>query len=270
MLIATILALVTVLAPAQEAGGILVERRLAEELAVGIGDTVTARGLTGHLSLPFVIEGIYERPADPNRISRNELEVRFHLPDLEALLGIEDRVDRFAIQLRPGSDLAAAAGWIEGLAYGTRVIGTADLSEESSATFQVVSRFHDAIGLITMLASGIFLLCLMVIRVDERRPDVRMLRLVGISRRTIFSAIVTEAVLIAAIAAVLGAGIGALMTVGVNAYYANFYDTTLRFALLTSDVVWTAVIAGVGLGVIAGTLAALRIVRLSPQSLGER
>lgn len=255
---------------AQDPGGILVERRLSEQLGVGVGDTVTARGLSGSLSLPFVIEGIYERPADPNRISRNELEVRFHLPDLERLLDLQDRVDRFAIQLRPGTDLSATAAWIESLAYGTRVIGTSELSEESSTTFQVVSRFHDAIGLITMLASGIFLLCLMVIRVDERRSDVRMLRLVGISRRTVFSAIVIEAVMIAAIAAALGAGLGALMTVGVNAYYARFYDTTLRFALLTPDVVWTAVIAGIALGVVAGSLAALRVVRLDPQSLGER
>ena len=48
-----------------------------------------------------------------------------------------------------------------------------------------------------MLASSIFLLCLMVIRVDERRPDIRTMRLVGISRRTIFLAVVTEAVAIA-------------------------------------------------------------------------
>lgn len=266
--------MVLLLAVAPQTGdlpGILLERRLAAELAAEPGDTVMARALSGAgQERPFLVEGIYERAADPNRISRNELEVRFHLPDLEELLGLDDRVDRFAIELREGADVRSAGEWIEGLAYGTRVIATTDLTDEASTTFQVVSRFHDAIGLITMLASGIFLLCLMVIRVDERRSDVRMLRLVGISRRTVFGAIVIEAVSISAVAAGLGAVIGALMTAVVNAYYASYYDTTLRFALLDAQVIWTAIGTGVVLGVVAGVLAALRVVALSPQRLGER
>ena len=256
---------------AQQLPGILIERRVVDELGVTVGDTVQARALASDDAVrPFVVQGIYERPADPNRISRNELEVRFHLPDLEGLVGLDDRVDRFALALRPGADAEAVARWVEGLAFGTQAIGAAELSEEASTTFQVVSRFHDAIGLITMLASGIFLLCLMVIRVDERRGDVRMMRLVGISGTTVFRAIVLEAVAIAAVAAVLGAVLGAGMTVLVNAYYAAYYDTNLRFAILTPAIVGTAVTVGVLLGVGAGALAALRIARVSPQRLGER
>jgi hypothetical protein len=56
----------------------------------------------------------------------------------------------------------------------------------------------------------------------------------------------------------------------VNAYYAAFYDTTLRFALLTPRILLTALLLGVLLGVVAGTLAALRIVHVPPQRLGER
>jgi hypothetical protein len=130
------------------------------------------RAGVGGAPRPFVVAGVFERPADPSRIARNELEVRFHLPDLEALLPFHDRVDRFAVVLAPGADADAAARWIEGIAFGTRAYGSAALAEEASATFLVISRFHDAIGIVTILASAIFLLCVMIIRVDERRADV--------------------------------------------------------------------------------------------------
>src|SRR5690606_21052471 len=113
----------------------------------------------------------------------------------------------------------------------------------------VVSRFHDAIGLVTLLASGIFLLCLMVIRVDERRADVRTLRLVGISRGTILRTVVLEAVAVAGVASAIGIGLGALLAAGVNAYYAAFYDTTLRFAILSPRILLTALLLGIALGV---------------------
>jgi putative ABC transport system permease protein len=64
----------------------------------------------------------------------------------------------------------------------------------------------------------------------------------------------------------VGMGIAQL----VNAYYASVYDTTLKFALLTPRIVLGAGALGVALGVGAGVLAALRIVRVAPQRLGER
>ena len=252
--------------------GLLIERRLADALPAEVGDTlqVAASGTTGAAPRPFVVEGIFQRAADPNRIARNEYEVRFHLPDLEAMLPVRDRVDRFAVSLRPGADAEGAAGWVESLAFGTEAFDARGLADRTSTTFAVVSRFHDAIALVTLLASGIFLLCLMVIRVDERRADVRTMRLIGISRGTILRTVILEAVSVAAVASLLGIGLGALLSALVNAYYAAYYDTTLRFALLTPRILGTAMLLGIALGVGAGSLAALRIVRVPPQRLGER
>src|SRR5262249_46326471 len=150
--------------------------------------------------------------------------------DLERLLPQKDRVDRFAIVLRPGASPDSAAWWIEGVAFGTRAYGSAELAGESSATFRVISRFHDPIGIVTILASAIFLLCVMIIRVDERRRDMAMLRLIGISRSTVFRAIVVEAVAISIVGSAAGAGVGLVAAKIVNAHYAAVYDTTLKFA----------------------------------------
>ncbi|HEX6909450.1 MAG TPA: FtsX-like permease family protein [Longimicrobium sp.] len=249
----------------------LVERRLAESVPLAVGDTVRVRALAGTAApRPFVVAGVFERAADPNRIARNDLEVRFHLPDLEAMLPARDRVDRFAVVLAPGANADSAARWIEGVAYGTRAYGSAALAEQTSATFAVVSRFHDAIGIVTILASAIFLLCVMVIRVDERKRDMGMLRLIGVSRGTVFKAIVVEAIGIAIVGSVMGGALGIVVARIVNAYYARVYDTTLRFALVTPRIVVLAALLGLGLGAVAGALAAWRVVRVAPQKLGER
>jgi putative ABC transport system permease protein len=250
---------------------ILVERRLAESVPLAVGDTVRVRALAGSATpRPFVVAGVFERAADPNRIARNDFEVRLHLPDLEAMLPAHDRVDRFAVVLRPGADADSAARWIEGVAFGTRGYGSAALASETSATFRVVSRFHDAIGIVTILASAIFLLCVMIIRVDERKRDMGMLRLIGVSRGTVFRAIVLEAIGIAVVGSVAGGLLGMLVARIVNAYYAAVYDTTLKFALVTPRIVLLAALLGLVLGATAGVLAAWRVVRVAPQKLGQR
>jgi putative ABC transport system permease protein len=271
------LLLIAALLPAPRAAaqaplpGVLVERRLASAARLEVGDTVVARALAGKdAGRRFRVEGIFERPADPTRISRNSYEIRFHLADLEAMLPVHDRVDRFAVLLRPGASPDSAARWMEALAYGTRAYGSAELASQSSTTFRVISRFHRAIGIVTVLASGIFLLCVMIIRVDERRRDVGVMRLIGISRWTVFQAVVLEGVGIAAVGSVVGRVVGMGIAQIVNAYYASVYDTTLKFALLTPRIVLGAGALGVALGVGAGALAALRIVRVPPQRLGEK
>lgn len=251
--------------------GVLVERRLAEEVGLSVGDTLRARArATPQPWRRFVVSGVFERAADPSRISRNEFEVRFHLPDLEAMLPARDRVDRFAVVLAPGADADSAARWMERLAYGTRAFRSAELAEGTSTTFRVISRFHRAIGFVTVLASGIFLLCVMVIRVDERRRDVGVMRLIGISRGTVFRTVVLEAVAIATVGSVVGMALGVVIARIVNWYYAGVYDTTLAFALLTPRIVVGAGVLGLVLGVAAGSIAALRLSGAPPERLGGR
>ncbi|MGI9180229.1 MAG: ABC transporter permease, partial [Longimicrobiaceae bacterium] len=235
---------------------LLVERRLAEAVPLAVGDTVRVRALAGDAEGLFVVGGIFERPPDPNRISRNEFEIRLHLPDLEALLPTHDRVDRFALSLAAGADPDSVGRWIETLAFGTRAYATAELAEESSATFRVISRFHRAIGIVTILASAIFLLCVMIIRVDERRRDMAMLRLIGVSRSTVLRAILVEALAIAVLGSAIGAALGIVIARLVNAYYMAFYDTVLRFALITPRIVLVAALLGLLLGAAAGILSA--------------
>jgi putative ABC transport system permease protein len=135
---------------------------------------------------------------------------------------------------------------------------------ETSETFAVVSRFHRAIGVITIVASAVFLLCILLLKVDERRRDVAALRLLGISRRTVMLSVVLEAALVSVIGSGVGVVIGWVTSLAVNWHYQARYQTPLRFALVTGDIVLFAVSLSLVLGIVAGALAARRLVRTHP------
>ncbi|MEO7455365.1 MAG: FtsX-like permease family protein, partial [Gemmatimonadaceae bacterium] len=216
-----------------------------------------------------VITGIVARAADPAEIARGEYKVRLHLGQLQSLLAYGDRVDRFAVETSP-ANVAEAQRRINAAAFGFHAHRSRDIAVQTSATFAVVSRFHRAIGVITIVASAIFLLCIMLLKVDERRRDVAALRLVGISAPTIVRGIVMEASAIAVTGSVLGVALGAVTTWIVNAHYQNVYRTPLRFSVITGDIVLLAVALSLMLGVVAGWLAARRLVRTPPLVLFGR
>ena len=255
---------------AAEPSPVALERRLAAALDAEVGDTVQLGMEAGALDRRLVIVAIYEPSADPSTITRRDLHLRFHLPDLAALLGAPDRVDRFGVALRPGVSHAVAAAELNTVAFGFRAYPSAEIASESSQTFRVVSRFHDAIAVISVVASAIFLLCIMLLKVEERRRDAAVMRFTGISRLTIFLALLLEAILVAAVGSVVGVLLAAAASAVTNLYYQRFFDTTLVFSVVTPAIIRFSVALSLGLGLLAGALAAWRLVRTSPQILWGR
>ena len=243
---------------------IAIERRFAEAARLRVGDTlrVSSAATTGNRLAR--VAAIYDPQADPATIMRRDYHVRLHLGDLGVLLGQPDRVDRIGVVLRQGVNPDTAAARLNRTAFGYDVFPARTIAAQSSTTFVVVSRFHRAIAVISILASAVFLLCLMLLKVEERRRDVAVLRFTGISRRTVFRALVLEATVIALAGSAIGVGLAAVASSVVNAYYQRAFDTTLIFSQLTGGTVGLAVALSIGLGVGAGALAAWRMVRIPP------
>jgi putative ABC transport system permease protein len=264
------LALAQMPAPAAQTQGIAIERALAERFDLAVGDTVRLGASPDSLQRLAVVSAIYEPRPDPAEISRQALRVRLHLPDLADLLGAPDRVDRFGIGLAPGVSADRAVAVLNRAAFGFRAHPSATIASESSQTFKVVSRFHRAIAVITIVASAVFLLCIMLLKVEERRMDAAVMRFVGVRRRTIFGALVLEAALIAVLGSALGAGLAFLAGALTNAYYRRFFDTELIFSLITPRIVLFSVCLSLLLGLAAGAGAAWRLVRTRPMVLWGR
>jgi len=210
------------------------------------------------------VAGIFEPRADPATLTRDRPRILFHLPQLAAFTGRPDEVDRFSVRLRSGADTAAAAERLAGYLPGARVLPTAEVARRSSTTFEVVRRFHRAIALITLVAGAVFLACIMVLKVQERRGPVAALRLIGVSRRTLFAWILAEAALVSVVGGALGVGIGKAASAVINRYYRGVYGTGLTFSLVTPGTVEQALVLAVGLGLAAGAAAALHLLSRDP------
>ena len=249
---------------------VAVERRVAEEFSLRVGDTVrlgTAPDSMGRLA---TVAAVYEPRPDPAEIAKGDRHLRMHLPDLAALLGAPDRVDRFGIGLVPGTSVDSAVAALERNAVGFDVHSSAAIASKSSRTFLVVSRFHRAIAVISIVASAVFLLCIMLLKVEERRLDAAVMRFVGVRRRTIFGALLLEAALVAVVGSVLGTALAFAAGAATNAYYRRFFDTALTFSLITPGIVLFAVALSLALGLAAGAAAAWRLVRTRPMVLWGR
>jgi putative ABC transport system permease protein len=268
------LSFLLVVAPATPAvaqvSNVAVERRLAQELGLSVGDTLRMGPASDSITRLVRVAAVYEPRPDPAEIAKRERHVRMHLPDLASLLGVPDRVDRLSIGLNPGIPADSALAALNGTAFGYRAYATAAIASESSQTFLVVSRFHRAIAVITIVASAVFLLCIMLLKVEERRLDAAVMRFVGVRRRTIFGALLLEAGLVAAFGSILGTGLAFLAGAATNAYYGRFFDTGLIFSLITPDLVFFSVALSLALGIAAGAVAAWRLVHTRPLVLWGR
>lgn len=250
--------------------GVALDARVADDLGVRVGDRVVLAARAGAPGDTVIVRALVARTADPSEVARREYRARLHLDHLQRLAGYDNRVDRFAVATRTPDAATRAVRAINDVAFGFRAHRSADVAVETSRTFAVVNRFHRAIGVITVVASAVFLLCLLLLKVEERRRDVAALRLMGISRRTVVASVVLEASVVALLGSGLGLAIGAVASRIINWHYQGVYRTPLTFALVTPGVAAFSVALSLVLGVGAGWLAARRLARTPPLALFGR
>jgi putative ABC transport system permease protein len=250
---------------------IAIDERLATDARIRVGDRVMLSPEPGSMTGDTVrVVAIVKRRADPSEVARSEYRVRLHLDHLQRLIAYGDRVDRFALLSAGGDATDSVLRRVNGAAFGFRAYPSREIAVETSKTFLVVSRFHRAIGVITIVASATFLLCIMLLKVDERRRDVAAMRLMGISRSTVVRSVMVESSAIALVGSVFGVGLGFIVSAFVNAHYQAVYRTPLRFAIVTPGTVAFSVMLSLLLGIGAGALAARRLARTPPLALFGR
>jgi putative ABC transport system permease protein len=243
---------------------ILVSRQLRESQGLTIGEIVSlSTDPTGAHPRRFRVAGDYEPMANPMWLGASRHEVRMHLPDLLAMTADavdQDSVD--AINVKLGDPAGAAAfirdtpGRIPGL-----VVRSTSASDDRAAPFVVLERFHFAIAIVTVIASSIFLLALMLMLVEERRETVGILRLIGFRRRRILLHVLAEGVVVAAAGAVFGILLSVAFQGGINRFFQWRYDTILVFVRITPRIALRSIAMSVPLGVLATLASSWTLLR---------
>jgi putative ABC transport system permease protein len=255
---------------------VLVSRQLRDSQKLAVGDVVQlSNDPGGKGAQPFRVAGVYEPTPDPMRLGVAQHEVRLHLPDLIGItanpgnpLDLES-VNAINIGVGTGVDAADFAREMSTRLPGALVQPTSG-DERRAAPFVVLERFHLAIAIVTVIASSIFLLALMLMLVDERRATVGILRLIGFGRRRILMHVLAEGLVIA----VAGAGFGIVLSAGledlINRFFQWRYDTALVFVHITPAIALESVLVSVPLGMLATLASSSTLLRGDVLSLTRR
>jgi ABC-type lipoprotein release transport system permease subunit len=253
---------------------ILVSRQLLAKAHLAVGDTITlAADAKGTRAQLFRIAGVYEPTPDPMKFNVERLETRLHLDDLIRLTSdpsdpsAADAVSAINVSL---GDRSNGLAFARALSARTPFVLAIPTRDSENTTFQVIDRFHTAIAAVTVAGSTAFLLALMVIRAEERKETVGVLRLIGISRKTIMTEVVVEGLLVAIVGAVVGVLIAAAAQHGVNRFFQARYDTALVFMRVSPSIAMRSVAVAIPVGVVAGAVASWTLLRRRTSSLVRR
>jgi len=261
-------------APAANPPDVLVSRQLLAKAHLSVGDVVTfAADAGGTRARRFRIAGVYEPTPDPMKFNVERLETRLHLDDLLGL--VADPSDPSAADAVSAINVALAnpsqgAAFSRALSAKTPFVVAIPTRDSENSTVQVIDRFHTAIAAVTVVGSTAFLLALMVIRAEERKETVGILRLIGISRVTIMTEVVVEGLLVAIAGAAVGVLIAAVAQNGVNRFFQARYDTALVFMRVSPAIAARSVAVAIPVGVIAGAVASWTLLRRRASTLVRR
>ena len=263
-------------ATADNAPTILISRQLRQSQGLSIGDVVSlSTDPGGAHARQFRIAGEYEPTPDPMRLGAARHEVRLHLPDLIEMTSnpadplAAESVDAINVALANPADAEAFARDMSARIPGLVVRSTTG-DDRRAAPFTVLERFHLAIAIVTVIASSIFLLALMLMLVEERRETVGILRLIGFRRHRILLHVLAEGVVIAALGAVFGVVLSAVFQGGINRFFQWRYDTALMFVRITPRIALRSIAIAVPLGVLATLASSWTLLRREALSWTRR
>jgi ABC-type lipoprotein release transport system permease subunit len=254
---------------------VLLSRQLMRDAGLRRGDTVVlAADASGARSERFQVGGVYEPVPDPMRFNATRYEARVHLPDLIRLT--TDPFDPQAQEAATAINLKVAdIGQVETVARrivasSPALVARPTARPREGDPFAALERFHVAIATITLVGSTAFLLALMIIRAEERRQMVGMLRLIGISARSIVIEILLEGVMVAIVGAAFGIVVAAAAQHGINAFFQARYDTPLVFVQVTPAIALECLLVSLPVGIVTGAVASWTLLRRAPAAVVGR
>lgn len=243
---------------------VAVSDRTARALGVSAGDLIEVGRTAAGPWRSARIAQVYRPLLYPTEVADRDPDVRLHLTDLQALEGAGDEADSIVIRLREPAAAPRFASELTAMGLGLHAYTSAELARRNSSSFEVVARFHRAIGAVAVLAGSVFLVTIMTLRGEEMRREVGTMRLMGIGGRTVAAAVLLIATAVATAGSLAGVGLACVLSLAINGYYQRAFDTEIVFSRITWGLVADAAGLSIVLGMAAGGLTAWRLLRRRP------
>lgn len=237
-------------------GGVVVADSVAEERGLEVGDTVTMTfSYTGDQELPVVgvLEALDAQALSTSWLVSLDTYAQHFTEDLDATVFVR------AADGVPGDDVRAA---VEGVLVDHPTAAVRDQAAAADARGATVDQVLGLVTVLLVLTVVIALLGItntLALSVAERTREIGLLRAVGGTRRQVGAMVRSEAVLVSAIAGVLGLGLG----VGLAAVTVTALGRTAPLAItLPAGRLAVVLVVAVVAGLVAGLAPSRRAARM--------
>ncbi len=237
-----------------------VNRELGRKLGVGPGDSVV---LSAHYNMSenvtCVVRGVYQADFE----SPDTRTFRIHMSELQYMLKRwDDPASELLIDLAPGVSVGATKALLsEGRPYSALITVSSgrDIYHELEGVYDTFQGFADLIALITIVVAMLFISTVMIISVRERTRELGVLRAIGFSRDSIFTLVLTEGFIIAAVGFALGLALGYIDAWVVDVWIKRTVSgipEAIHITHITPVVILEVTLVGMLIGAVAGLIPA--------------
>ena len=143
------------------------------------------------------------------------------------------------------------------LVFSSRIILANTILDNIGALTSILSLFAFILNATALL----LIVNVQIMAVDDRKKQTSVLRALGGTVMTIFTVFLIEATIIGVIGALIGFGLGYLISIWMIALLSDVFGTTLSGSLIELGLLITALIIGVLLSVITAVLPSLNAAR---------
>ena len=178
---------------------------------------------------------------------------------IRASLDPTQLINGVAAYAKPGTNLDSLADKITATVPGVKATRPSDLVNSFKAGGAVFTFMTTAAALLALIIGGLSVVNTMIMSVTERTREIGLKKAIGAKMRNVLSEFLTESTAIGLIGGVVGFGLGALLTLMMNAS-----DPSGGLFLITPRLVIIALVFAVALGAGAGALPAMRAARMDP------
>jgi putative ABC transport system permease protein len=170
-------------------------------------------------------------------------------------------IDVYAKAGTPISQLDKIADRINSQVSGVKASKPSDLINSFRQGGAILTAFTTAAALLTLIIGGLLVARTMLVAVAERAREIGLKKAAGATTFNIMGELLAEATLIGVIGGVIGYGLGALITIVVNASTPLGQSTPI---LITPNLTILVIGFATAVGAVAGVLPAWRAARLDP------
>ena len=254
-------------------GQIVLGSSFAKEFGKRVGDTIVLPVKPGDAPAGFVqhtytVVGVLNRTltapdtgayvdlADAQQLFKEQLPAA-----LQANFDASQYVSGFDVYGSPGTNLDQLAGRINAEVSGVKALKPSQIVDALVAGGALFTEITMAAALLALIIGGLAVINTMIMAVSERVREIGLKKALGATRGALMREVVVESGFIGLAGGVAGFGLGALITVAINA---SLSSTQGSIFLITPGLAALCIGFALFLGTVAGIIPAFRASRLDP------